>query len=277
MGNCASQPMSYSHLMHHEPYRRPNFLSVGKSIWNFWKQERQRSHFRSCEMSSHLSALTRISCIFYQGEAHRSGWLPRRLTQSVEFDDVRRFHRSTRACGLGWRVRRFETRITCRFTKYVSIALCSHHTQLLCFNLQITGYVPASIMIPQRRFSTLLNQAQTFQRQQCVYHNSPLDSGEYSLYEDHQCDKEAFPGITTAILEIHADEVWNIEWSHDGQYLASASRDKTAIIWRIGVSDHFCALYETLHSDSGSKLRSPRRPQHENTHLSTYCATMGTL
>lgn len=41
--------------------------------------------------------------------------------------------------------------------------------------------------------------------------------------------------MTTTILEGHKDEVWNIEWSHDGTYLASASKDKTAIIWKIGV------------------------------------------
>jgi len=52
---------------------------------------------------------------------------------------------------------------------------------------------------------------------------------------DYQCDKYAFPRITTTILEAHTDEVWNLEWSHDGAYLASASKDKTAIIWRIGV------------------------------------------
>jgi WD40 repeat protein len=50
-----------------------------------------------------------------------------------------------------------------------------------------------------------------------------------------QCDKGAFPRVTTAILEVHSDEVWGVDWSHDGVYLASASRDKTVIIWRIGV------------------------------------------
>jgi WD40 repeat protein len=45
-----------------------------------------------------------------------------------------------------------------------------------------------------------------------------------------------FPWITTTILEVHKDEVWNVQWSHDGAYLASASLDKSAIIWRRGVS-----------------------------------------
>jgi len=45
-----------------------------------------------------------------------------------------------------------------------------------------------------------------------------------------------FPWITTTILEAHKDEVWNIQWSHDGAYLASASQDKSAIIWGRGSS-----------------------------------------
>ncbi|KAJ3502077.1 hypothetical protein NLJ89_g9048 [Agrocybe chaxingu] len=60
-------------------------------------------------------------------------------------------------------------------------------------------YIPSAVMIPQRRSD--------------------------------------FPKITTTILEVHMDEIWNIEWSHDGAYLASASKDKTAIIWRRGDSE----------------------------------------
>ena len=44
--------------------------------------------------------------------------------------------------------------------------------------------------------------------------------------------KSDFPWITTTNLKVHKDEVWNIKWSHDGEYLASASKDKSAIIWR---------------------------------------------
>ncbi|KAG1754415.1 WD40-repeat-containing domain protein, partial [Suillus lakei] len=39
----------------------------------------------------------------------------------------------------------------------------------------------------------------------------------------------------TTILKVHSDEVWDVAWSHDGTHLASASKDKTAIIWRIGL------------------------------------------
>lgn len=95
-------------------------------------------------------------------------------------------------------------------------------------------------MIPQRRFTTLLEQSRSYQRQRCLYHNAPPTA--FSLYVDHQCDRAAFPRITTTILEVHTDEVWNIEWSHDGMYLASASKDKSAIIWKIGASQFLAQI-----------------------------------
>ncbi|KJA27057.1 hypothetical protein HYPSUDRAFT_131958 [Hypholoma sublateritium FD-334 SS-4] len=93
-------------------------------------------------------------------------------------------------------------------------------------------FIPSAVMIPQRRFSALLNQARAYQRQRCIYHNAPLST--FSLYADHHCSMADFPTITTTILEVHNDEVWNIAWSHDGAFLASASKDKSAIIWRRG-------------------------------------------
>ena len=94
-------------------------------------------------------------------------------------------------------------------------------------------------MLPQRRMNTLLEQAYTHQRTQCLYHNAPYTSSAFSLYSDHRCTREAFPSLTTNILAGHTDEVWNIQWSHDGNRLASAGKDKTAMIWRMNVSSGF--------------------------------------
>ena len=91
-------------------------------------------------------------------------------------------------------------------------------------------------MIPQRRFATLLDQAREYQQERCLYHNAPTNARTFSLYADHLCDADAFPQVTTAILQGHDDEVWNLQWSHSGSYLATAGKDKSAIIWRIGVS-----------------------------------------
>ena len=116
-------------------------------------------------------------------------------------------------------------------------------------------------MIPENRLETLLTQAQDFQKSSCVYHN--VQQSELSLFEDHHCDRFApphgtiflhalplfeeqnsfffsfrnqIPRQTLVTLEGHVDEVWFIEFSHDGKFLASASKDSTVIIWSVEVS-----------------------------------------
>jgi WD40 repeat protein len=91
-------------------------------------------------------------------------------------------------------------------------------------------------MIPPRRFVTLLDQARLHQISQCIYHNAPLTPQHFSLYADHTCDTDLFPRITTTVLQVHTDEVWSLEWSHSGKFLASASKDKSVIVWSVGVS-----------------------------------------
>ena len=90
-------------------------------------------------------------------------------------------------------------------------------------------------MIPPRRFVTLLDQARLHQISQCTYHNAPVTPQHFSLYADHTCDTDLFPRITMTILQVHTDEVWSLERSHNGKYLASASKDKCVIVWSVGV------------------------------------------
>ena len=35
------------------------------------------------------------------------------------------------------------------------------------------------------------------------------------------------------ILDNHKDEVWHVQFSHSGTMLASASKDTTALVWRV--------------------------------------------
>ena len=145
------------------------------------------------------------------------------------------------------------------------------------------GYIPSSVMIPQRRFATLLDQARAYQQSLCLYHNAPMNSRTFSLYTDHLCDKHAFPRVTTAILEVHTDEVWNLEWSHSGNYLASASKDMTAIIWRVEVSRvdllsrafRGRAVHTRIHVDLADSMT--KIPQYETYRRSLYSATIHSL
>ena len=129
-------------------------------------------------------------------------------------------------------------------------------------------------MIPPRRFVTLLDQARFHQISQCIYHNAPLTPQHFSLYADHTCDTELFPCITTTILQVHTDEVWSLEWSHSGNFLASASKDKSVIIWSVGVSifwtPEFLQSFLTRRSECYSLIQTLTYPCtyiYKTTHL----------
>lgn len=94
--------------------------------------------------------------------------------------------------------------------------------------------LPPTVMIPERRLEHLVEQALNLQRDACIFHNS-LD-GEMSLYTDHQCGREQLPSQTLQILQEHEDEVWFLQFSHNGKYLVSSSKDRSAIIWEVEVN-----------------------------------------
>eukprot|EP01096_Ripella_sp_DP13-Kostka_P017099 TRINITY_DN8645_c0_g1_i1.p1 TRINITY_DN8645_c0_g1~~TRINITY_DN8645_c0_g1_i1.p1 ORF type:complete len:414 (+),score=133.77 TRINITY_DN8645_c0_g1_i1:285-1526(+) len=100
---------------------------------------------------------------------------------------------------------------------------------------EISVLVVPSQILPAKRLESLLSHAVSHQLSQCIYHNSQLTN--ISLLEDHICSKDGLPLTTDCILEGHQDEVWFIQFSHNGRFLASASKDETVVIWSIHISD----------------------------------------
>ncbi|XP_051152193.1 WD repeat-containing protein 26 homolog isoform X2 [Andrographis paniculata] len=91
--------------------------------------------------------------------------------------------------------------------------------------------LPPSVMVPEKRLVHLVEQALSLQKDACRFHNSSV--GEMSLLADHQCGKEHMPSQTLQILQEHDDEVWFLQFSRDGKYLASSSGDCVVIIWEV--------------------------------------------
>ena len=112
-------------------------------------------------------------------------------------------------------------------------------------------YIPSSVMIPQRRLETLLEQAKAQQRAQCRYHaaDPPI-----SLYHDHVCDRSVFPTLMTHVVHGHSDEVWRVEFSHNGKYLASAGADGSVMIWK--ATENFDLWHELPAADATEKITS---------------------
>ncbi|CAL0315861.1 unnamed protein product [Lupinus luteus] len=99
---------------------------------------------------------------------------------------------------------------------------------------ELQKLLPPTIMIPEKRLEHLVEQALILQREACPFHNS--SDKDMSLYSDHHCGKDQIPSRTLQILEAHDDEVWFVQFSHNGKYLASASNDRSAIIWEVDVN-----------------------------------------
>ncbi|KAG8070546.1 hypothetical protein GUJ93_ZPchr0006g45463 [Zizania palustris] len=95
---------------------------------------------------------------------------------------------------------------------------------------ELQKVLPPNVMVPERRLENLVEQALTVQREACYFHNS-IDG--LSLYTDHHCGKDQLPSRTLQVLRAHRDEVWFLQFSNSGKYLASASNDKSTIIWKV--------------------------------------------
>ncbi|KAF8115682.1 hypothetical protein N665_0025s0142 [Sinapis alba] len=109
---------------------------------------------------------------------------------------------------------------------------------------ELQNLLPASVIIPEKRLECLVENSLHIQRDSCVFHNT-LDS-DLSLFSDHQCGKHQIPSRTVQILESHTDEVWFLQFSHNGKYLASSSKDQTAIIWEVNADGHMSLKHKLV-------------------------------
>lgn len=98
-------------------------------------------------------------------------------------------------------------------------------------------------MIPDHRLAVLLDHVKQNQINQCRYHNT---SAPPSLYSDHVCDRSDFPLQPTIELTRHSDEIWYVEFSHDGSKLATASKDRSVIIYDTST---FSVIHKFLEHD----------------------------
>ncbi|XP_019193303.1 PREDICTED: WD repeat-containing protein 26-like [Ipomoea nil] len=103
---------------------------------------------------------------------------------------------------------------------------------------ELQRLLPPTVMIPEKRLVQLVEQALDLQLDGCRFHNSFV--GEMSLLTDHQCGRDQIPSRTLQILQEHKDEVWFLQFSYDGKYLASSSVDCSVIIWEVKQDGQVC-------------------------------------
>ncbi|ANQ08596.1 Uncharacterized protein PCOAH_00029760 [Plasmodium coatneyi] len=65
-----------------------------------------------------------------------------------------------------------------------------------------------------------------------IYEEDGRRTFTLSLLKNHQCKKIKLPYYCIKILQGHKDEVWYVNVSKNGKYIASASKDKSIILWK---------------------------------------------
>ncbi|XP_065883697.1 WD repeat-containing protein 26-like isoform X2 [Dysidea avara] len=107
----------------------------------------------------------------------------------------------------------------------------------------ICGFFPANIMLPPKRLTRLLQQATELQIERCNFHCVSSSVDTYPLLTDHICTRDDFPASSVHTLADHSDEVWYLQFSHNGKLLASGCKDGEVIVWDItGQPKKHCSI-----------------------------------
>ena len=151
--------------------------------------------------------------------------------------------------------------------------------------------IPPSVLIPEKRLLHLLSQARDHQKAQCPRHNSAAAAAPpFSLLHDRNFQASDVPShqhqapprehracpvhivsvldrrlrwpfpkpgpVHWEVLTEHTDEVWFVEFSVCGRYLASASKDATCVIWDVGNEGHVGRRH-TLYGHTQAPISNP--------------------
>lgn len=143
------------------------------------------------------------------------------------------------------------------WTTYHVCCLFVMHKLCLHF-ISILGSISPSTMIPEHRLAVLLTQVKQNQISKCLYHNP---SRSPSLFADHVCDRSQFPLQTILELNNNPGEVWSLEFSHNGKYLATSGEGALVVIYdmqnfqvRHTLKDHTAHVPYLIWSPDDSRL-----------------------
>lgn len=118
---------------------------------------------------------------------------------------------------------------------------------------KLQKYIPPTELLAENRLQVLLQQAAEGQKQRTMFPYTRQKA--FSLLEDLEHCPERVPRKAVFRLTGHSDEVWFVLFSHNGQYIASASKDTTVIVWdwaglKSGTRDESSAVLNRLKGHS---------------------------
>eukprot|EP00325_Prymnesiales_sp_UTEX-LB-985_P018767 CAMPEP_0174757914 /NCGR_PEP_ID=MMETSP1094-20130205/107499_1 /TAXON_ID=156173 /ORGANISM="Chrysochromulina brevifilum, Strain UTEX LB 985" /LENGTH=556 /DNA_ID=CAMNT_0015963833 /DNA_START=42 /DNA_END=1712 /DNA_ORIENTATION=+ len=100
---------------------------------------------------------------------------------------------------------------------------------------ELSQHIPPSLLLPEDRLQTLLQQALMWQHSSCADMTWNRTAGR-ALLGGSVGTQEQVPCETRLVLDRHDDEVWLVVFSHNGLLLASASQDSLVVVWEVAQS-----------------------------------------
>lgn len=114
---------------------------------------------------------------------------------------------------------------------------------------ELQALLPPSLLIPESRLEELVEQALLSQLEKCYYHNSRTT--DISLFADYSAGPEQLPTTSIQRITAHTDEVWVVQFSSDGEWMATASKDGSVLLWHVDpVADHHVQAQSIVLRDS---------------------------
>ncbi|CEP64293.1 glucose-induced degradation complex subunit GID7 LALA0_S11e00848g [Lachancea lanzarotensis] len=141
----------------------------------------------------------------------------------------------------------------------------------------LSNYIDPNDLVPRGRLLTLLSQAIKYQNSQDVLNFEDEDeylvdddSRQYNLLQDNSSSSQRISFAPAKMLAQNADEIWYLEFSPDGRYLASAAADsltdrKVLIydverdfqVYKVLGGNDQCVLYLSFSPDSRYLVSCP--------------------
>jgi WD repeat-containing protein 26 len=94
---------------------------------------------------------------------------------------------------------------------------------------KLQKFIPPDVLLQEDRLESLVQQAIDVQKRLAMFPYTKQN--RVSLLENLEHSPVRVPRSEICRLRGHADEVWFVQFSHSGRYLASASKDTSVIIW----------------------------------------------
>ncbi|TIC18639.1 WD40 repeat-like protein [Wallemia mellicola] len=99
----------------------------------------------------------------------------------------------------------------------------------------LENFIQSDLLLPNNRLFTLLNQSIQYQSDNFFYVSN---TNEVSLLNDLKNDSLSFPNYNNSLIKAHKDEIWHCSFTKDETYFATASKDKSIIIWSIDYTNN---------------------------------------